>query len=137
MSKSDKDSCSRIHLTDSTEEIRKKIRLALTDSIPGISYDPSARPGLSNILAIMSHMNGRESPEALAQRHKSLNLLELKDLVTMTISDHLRDFRSRYFELMKAENVGYLEQIAAAGAKKARDQADMILQSAQRATGLV
>lgn len=137
MSKSDKDSNSRIHLTDSTEVISKKVRLALTDSIPGVSYDPFARPGLSNLLAIISHLNGRESPEGLAQRHKSLKLLELKELVTTTVSDHLRDFRQRYFELMKDENVGYLEQIAATGAKKARGQADVILQMARRVIGLV
>lgn len=137
MSKSDKDGHSRIHLTDSTEEISKKVRLALTDSIPGVTYDPSARPGLSNLLAIMSHMNGQESPEALAQRHKSSSLLELKDLVTITVSDHLRDFRLRYSDLMKVENVGYLDEIAATGAKKARDQANVILQKVRRVIGLV
>lgn len=138
MSKSDKDSRSRIHLTDSTEEISKKIRLALTDSIPGVSYDPSARPGLSNLLTIMSHMNGgRESPEALAQRHNLLNIPDFKDLVTTTISDHLHDFRSKYAELMKDENVTYLEKIATTGAKRARNQANMILQMAQRAIGLM
>lgn len=136
MSKSDKDGHSRIDLTDNTEEISKKVRLALTDSIPGVSYDPSVRPGLSNLLAIMSHMHGQESPEALAQRHKSLNLVELKELVTKTVSDHLRDFRLRYFELMKVENVKYLEQIAATGAKRARDQANVMLQTARRAIGL-
>lgn len=124
-------------MTDSPEEINGKVRLALTDSIPGVSYDPSARPGLSNLLAIMSHLNGQESCEALAQRHNSLSLLELKDLVTTTISDHLRDFRAKYADLMKDENAGYLDEIEAVGAKKARNQANLTLHKARKATGLV
>lgn len=137
MSKSEQDSWSRIHLTDSPEEISKKIRLALTDSTEGLSYDPPTRPGISNLLAIMSHLKGQESPEALAQRHKSLSLLEFKDLVTTTISDHLHDFRVRYSDLMKAENAYYLDEIAAMGAIKARDQANAMLQKVRHATGLL
>ena len=137
MSKSEHDSQSRIHLTDSPEEISKKIRLALTDSIPGVSYDPSARPGLSNLLAIMSHLTGQESCEALAQRHQSSSLRELKELVIRTVSDHLRNFRARYSDLMTIEKAHYLDEIAAIGAKKARDQANVMLQKARYAIGLM
>lgn len=136
MSKSEPDSHSRIHLTDTPDEISKKIRLALTDSISGVSYNPSARPGISNLLAIMSHLKGQESPEALAQRHQSLTLLELKDLVTTTVSDHFHEFRVTYSDLLRDENIRYLDKIAEMGAQKARDQANVMLQKVRYAIGL-
>lgn len=137
MSKSELDSRSRIDLTDSPEEISKKIRLALTDSTAGVSYDPLARPGISNLLAILSHLQKQGSSEALAQRHNSLSLAEFKHLVTTTISDHLCDFRRRYSDLMEAGNAHYLDEVAARGAQKARDQANLMLQKVRYATGLL
>lgn len=137
MSKSELDSRSRIDLTDSPEVISKKIRLALTDSTASVSYDPLARPGVSNLLAIVSHLQKQESPEALGERISSLSLAELKDMVTTTISDHLCDFRIRYADLMEVGNVHYLDEVAARGAQKAQDQANVMLDKVRYATGLL
>lgn len=136
MSKSEQDCRSRIHLTDSPEEISYKIRLALTDSLEGIYYDPLCRPGISNLLTIMTHLTGEGSLEALAHRHRSLSLREFKDRVATTISDHLCNFRVRYSNLMKIDNGLYLDEVAAQGARKARDQANKTLHKVQLAVGL-
>ncbi|KAF8319437.1 Nucleotidylyl transferase [Clavulina sp. PMI_390] len=53
MSKSAKDPKSRILLSDSRDEIARKIRKAVTDSETTISYDPIHRPGISNLLRIL------------------------------------------------------------------------------------
>ena len=48
MSKSDNQELSRINLTDSSDEIRNKVRKAVTDSTGRITYDQTTRPGVSN-----------------------------------------------------------------------------------------
>jgi tryptophanyl-tRNA synthetase len=53
MSKSDESDLSRINLSDSKEEIIKKIKKAKTDSTIGITYD-KARPEIYNLLNIFS-----------------------------------------------------------------------------------
>ena len=136
MSKSEQDSRSRIDLTDSPEEISRKVRQALTDSEPGISYDPIARPGLSNLLVILSHLRGQDSPEDLGLRHKSLSLRQFKEMTTTIISEHLYDFRLRYQQLTREENVAYLDDVATRGAQKARNQASLMMQKVRIAIGL-
>ena len=52
MSKSDNSDYSRINLTDSPDDIRRKIQKAKTDAIKGISFDPEIRPEISNLIKI-------------------------------------------------------------------------------------
>lgn len=54
MSKSAPDASSRILLTDSDDDIARKIKRAVTDSEARIAYDPQSRPGVSNLLAILA-----------------------------------------------------------------------------------
>lgn len=104
MSKSDPDKRSRILVTDSREEIENKIRRALTDSIPGVSYDRAARPGVSNLIDIMYYMDESKyaSPEQIANDvfGPESTLKTLKDEVARTISDKLEPIRERYLEQM-------------------------------------
>jgi tryptophanyl-tRNA synthetase len=57
MSKSNGTEASRIHLSDTPEQIRAKIRSAKSDSIAGITYDPVARPEIANLLTIYAALN--------------------------------------------------------------------------------
>ncbi|CAB0008911.1 unnamed protein product, partial [Nesidiocoris tenuis] len=54
MSKSHPDQKSRIEITDSPDEIRSKIKKALTDFTSEVEYDPENRPGVSNLIDIHS-----------------------------------------------------------------------------------
>ncbi|KAI9907377.1 hypothetical protein PsorP6_003254 [Peronosclerospora sorghi] len=67
MSKSDASARSRIELTDTADEIRKKIRKATTDAVRGISYDREKRPGVANLLAITSAVTGQSIAQLEAQ----------------------------------------------------------------------
>ncbi|ETW05739.1 tryptophan-tRNA ligase, variant 3 [Aphanomyces invadans] len=67
MSKSDASPMSRIDLTDSPDTIVKKIRKAQTDAIPGISYDKAARPGVSNLMSILSAVTGQSLEDIQTQ----------------------------------------------------------------------
>jgi tryptophanyl-tRNA synthetase len=58
MSKSVGSDHSRILLTDSADTIVKKIMRAKSDSIEGISFNPTERPEISNLLTIFAALSG-------------------------------------------------------------------------------
>ena len=138
MSKSHGDPRSRIQLNDHPEKIAEKIRLALTDSIAGVSYDPVVRPGVANLLDIMSYVSpqGRSSSE-LAKAYSVLSMRAFKDEVTASITASLCGIRERYNRLIKDDDDHYLEDIAHEGAKKARTRAAYTMTGVRQSLGLV
>ena len=138
MSKSHRDPRSRIQLDDRPEEIAKKIRLALTDSVGGVSYDPEARPGVSNLLDILSYLSPQGgSPSELAKAYSALTMRALKDEVIASVSASLCGIREKYNRLIKDEDDHYLEDIAREGAQKARKRAANTIINVRQSLGLV
>lgn len=134
MSKSHADERSRILLTDSAQDIHKKVKVALTDSEPGITYDPAQRPGVSNLIEIVSHLEGT-SCEQIAAEFQSASLRALKEHAAECIASHLHDIRERYAEIMANRN-GYLDSIAQEGAAAAQANANITMQRLRDAMGL-
>ena len=121
MSKSHKDTQSRININDSPEEIMSKINMALTDSFPGISYDPITRPGVSNLLELLYQFDmHKRSIETLVQECNGLSLREFKAKVALAVIDGLSAIRDRYISLVDEKNDAYLDSVANAGAAEAR-----------------
>ena len=138
MSKSHSDPRSRIQLNDSSEEIASKIRLALTDSVAGVSYDPEARPGVSNLLDIMSYISPQgESPSQLAEKYSTLNMRAFKNEVTAYISASLHGIRKNYLRLIDSDDDHYLEDVAHEGSRKARVRAESTIKTVKQSLGLV
>ncbi|MCW1892209.1 MAG: tryptophan--tRNA ligase [Candidatus Uhrbacteria bacterium] len=67
MSKSAKSSLNYIALTDSDEDILKKIKKAVTDSDGIIAYDPLTRPAVSNLMTLFHHATGITMKDLTAQ----------------------------------------------------------------------
>lgn len=59
MSKSDASSLSKILLTDDADTIRKKIMKAVTDSEPGVKFDPVNKPAVANLMTIYHQLSGK------------------------------------------------------------------------------
>ena len=57
MSKSTKSENSKIMLSDTPEQVKKKIMSAATDSIGKINFDMFNQPGISNLLQIDALVN--------------------------------------------------------------------------------
>ncbi|PLN79209.1 tryptophanyl-tRNA synthetase [Aspergillus taichungensis] len=133
MSKSHTDDRSRILLTDSPEDIHKKIKVALTDSEVGIAYDPIRRPGVSNLLEILGHFEERPCDE-LASEFRSASLRSLKQHLAARISKDLEPMREKYFSIM-ADKTGYLESVAEQGARDARCNAELTMKHVREAVG--
>ncbi|KAL6695260.1 hypothetical protein J3F84DRAFT_394841 [Trichoderma pleuroticola] len=135
MSKSHEAQRSRILITDSPQDIRSKIATALTDSTPGISYDPAARPGISNLLEIFSVFDteGR-SPAQLAQAYADASPKIFKEAVADALLTGLQGIRDRYLDL--SANDSYLDKIEQHGARKAQQSAKETMDIVKTAVGL-
>lgn len=137
MSKSHEDPRSRILISDNAEDIGTKIKLALTDSTLGISYDPANRPGVSNLLSIMSYLDREQrSCEELAVSYQALTMRQFKDLVTESIEKGLSEIRDTYHGLMRNGGDGALDSIAQKGALIANREANATMANVRKAIGL-
>lgn len=118
MSKSAPDASSRILLTDTYEQIKSKIRVAVTDSIQGITFDPVVRPGTSNLLTILAACEGGTDVLAVAERYRNKNHGALKGDVIDAIEEMIKGPRAE-FERLRGETA-LLTEVAKAGAEKAK-----------------
>jgi tryptophanyl-tRNA synthetase len=135
MSKSDTNDKSRILVSDSREEIGKKIKAAVTDSEEGVTYDPENRPEIANLINLLLHLEGDESlvPQDLIQDVTSK--AALKDKLTDSIDAHLEPIRERYNELISPDDSDYLFDVAEEGAEMARASAEETMQKVREAVG--
>jgi tryptophanyl-tRNA synthetase len=135
MSKSDPSSKSRILITDSPEEIRKRIRGATTDSIEGVTYDPENRPGVANLIEILSGFDAQKrTASQLGVELQGSKILDLKNLLAQAVCDELAEVRDRYqFYLSQKDQ---LREYAAVGNQKAAESARRTMELVNEAVGL-
>ncbi len=98
MSKSDPED-TYIAILDSPDDIRRKIKRAVTDSDGEIRYDPENKPGVSNLLVILSALKNI-TPEAAAQELQGLGYGALKEAVAETVIGELTPIRQRHAEIL-------------------------------------
>lgn len=138
MSKSHPNPKSRILLTDSRDDISKKLRVALTDSIEGVSYDPEGRPGVSNLVEIAYNLQTPQqaaSPAEYAREFDGLSLKALKERVAEVVDEHIRPIRERYQSIIGGSD-RELSDAAAIGAEKANATAAATMKLVREAVGL-
>ncbi|GJE88082.1 tryptophanyl-tRNA synthetase [Phanerochaete sordida] len=134
MSKSSPDMSSRILLTDTEKEIRKKIRGAVTDSTAGITYDPVNRLGAANLLTILAACTEEDVLE-VAKRYETKGHGDLKNDVADAVVALLEKPRTE-FERLRGEQ-DYLAQVALEGAEKATAYSARTMQEVRKAIGLL
>jgi len=135
MSKSDPSEASRIHLTDSDDEIAQKIRKAKTDPEP-LPDDPALLEGRAeakNLVGIMGALTG-ETPVEVLQRFAGLGFGAFKPALADAAIALLAPLRERLIELRRDEAA--LDAILATGAEKATALGAPTLLEAYRAVGL-
>jgi len=131
MSKSDPNEKSRVRLLDSPDDIRKKIKSAVTDSDPEVRFDWEAKPGISNLLEIMSGCTGR-SVEDLADEYGAGGYGAFKEAVAESVIAELAPARSTFKSLDDREVARLMQK----GALDARTRAEAYQQQVRRVTGL-
>ncbi|EHA49005.1 hypothetical protein MCOR27_007421 [Pyricularia oryzae] len=139
MSKSHADPRSRITLTDSADEIRARIKTALTDSIGTVYYDPVGRPGVANLFELLSTFgkSGLEAAELGAEGGPlyGASIQELKGAVADAVVEGLAGIRERYLDILAKDDGKYLDEVALEGAVKARANAEKTMEVVRAAIG--
>jgi len=109
---------------------------ALTDSVNSVSYDPISRPGVSNLLQLLSYFSDdTKSPEELGEIYSGLGLGEFKALVSQTIAGALESIRTRYTDVIAEDGGRYLDYVEAKGAERARASAEATMAIVRDAVG--
>lgn len=137
MSKSSPDANSRLTLTDSPTVISKVVRSAVTDSIPGITYDPVTRPGISNLLTVLASFRSNSPANelsVLASEYANKGAGDLKKDVADAIIEGWRQPRSEFGRLK--EDKGYLLSVLEEGRRKAETISRTTLSVVRRIIGL-
>ncbi|EGD82874.1 tryptophanyl-tRNA synthetase [Salpingoeca rosetta] len=133
MSKSDRSPLSRIVLTDSPKDMRKKIQKAVTDSLGPPSYDREHRPGVSNLMAIYSVI-ADQSLSAVEAEFSSANMETFKSTVADALVTHFTPIQERIAALR--QEPGYIESVLAQGAEQARERAAATMDEVKQVVGL-
>jgi len=115
MSKSDLIEKSSIFLLDDAKVIRKKIASAVTDSDGFIKYDFEKKPGVSNLLSILSILTN-QTIEELVKAYENEGYGKLKQDVAKAIITELEPIQKRYYELLNSQK---LDDILTEGKNKA------------------
>ena len=132
MSKSDPNEKSAIYILDPKEVIRKKIASAVTDSETCVKYDPVNKPGISNLLTIMSACTNRSIPE-LENEFKDSNYGTFKQAVADSVISVLEPIQNRFKEYI---NSSELDEILNKGRDNASFVANKMIKKVYRKIGL-
>ena len=132
MSKSAATDSGLVYLLDDNATIEKKFKRAVTDSDGVVSYDRENKPGISNLLDIMSACTGTPV-ETLAGQYSQYGPLK-KDTGDAVIA-LVEPIRARYHELMA--DPAELTRLLSIGNQRAREVAARTLDRAHRAIGLL
>ena len=105
-----------LYIRDSDEEMRKKIRSAVTDSGRDVVRGPG-KEGISNLIEVSAVLRGG-APEEVEGEFDGAGYGDFKAAVAETVVESLAPIRERYLELA-ADRAG-LERVLADGADRAR-----------------
>ena len=114
-----------VYVGDPPDAIRKKFKSAVTDSGREVRYDPQEKPGVSNLLEIMSVATG-EAIDALERRFEGSGYGDLKEAVGESVVTLLTPIRER-FEALRADE-RELQRLLGVGAEKARRASEPTLE---------
>ena len=123
-----------VYIEDTPDAIRKKFKSAVTDSGREVRYDPAEKPGVSNLLEIMSVATG-EPIEDLEKRFDSAGYGDFKAAVGEAVVELLGPIRERYEALRADERE--LQRLLAVGAEKARRTSEPTLEQMYDRMGFV
>lgn len=131
MSKSDPDEAF-ISLLDDADTVRRKLRRAVTDSDGEIRFDPESKPGVSNLLSIMSAL-GAGSMEEIAQELQGQGYGALKTRTADCVIAALEPLQAEYKRLIADK--AYLQGMLDENAKTASYLANKTLRKVQKKVG--
>ncbi|KAI2809741.1 Tryptophan--tRNA ligase, mitochondrial [Blomia tropicalis] len=132
MSKSEADTKSRIEMTDTSDEIIRKIRKSVTDMTSAVTYSPADRPGVSNLIQIYSSVTNL-SIEEVVVKFDGKETFQFKQELGDILAEYIRPIRERINQLSNDRH--YLEMVLMDGATKAQTIAEDTISQVQQVIG--
>jgi len=132
MSKSGDSDAGCVFMLDTPAAIEKKFKRAVTDSENEVRYDIAAKPGVSNLLDILSAATGGDR-ERLAEEYSQYG--PLKSDTAAAVIELLQPIQERHRELMA--DPAELSRLLGLGAERARSVASDTLERVHRSIGLL
>ena len=117
MSKSRGSESGTVLMLDSPDTIRKKLKTAVTDSGSDVRYDLEEKPGISNLIELMTVVTGK-SIQDVESTYDGTGYGRFKEDIAEEIIELLDPIQSRYRELRS--DPAELHRLLAVGAEKAR-----------------
>ncbi len=132
MSKSDDNETATIHMLDTPDDIVRKIKRAVTDSLGHVHYDKDAQPGVSNLMSIHAAVSGKTFAEIEAMYEGQGYGVLKKDVADLVVAE-MAPIQERYRELCGSSE---LDAILDDGRERAHEKARKTYDAAIRAMGL-
>ncbi len=134
MSKSDSPE-SFISMLDRPDDIRRKLKRAVTDSEAVIRYDPENKPGVSNLLTILASLEGVSMENVLSRFDAGQGYGYLKSVVTDAIIAALEPIQAEFDRYMSDKAT--LTALWRSGAQRAEVTAQKTLSKVMKKIGFV
>ena len=131
MSKSDPEE-TYIAILDKPEVIRRKMRRAVTDCDNSVRFDPENKPGVSNLMSILSALSGMTMDEITAE-YDGKGYGKFKDAVADCVIAALEPIQKRYDEISADKT--YLQDVLMDGAERATALAQRTMFKVRRKIG--
>jgi tryptophanyl-tRNA synthetase len=125
---------SYIALFDSDDEIRRKIKISVTDSGKEIKDDEKNKPAISNLLTIY-HLFSEKPIKEIEKKYAGRGYAEFKNDLAEVIIKYLKPLREKREKL--AKNPDYVRDILEQGRKRAQKIASQTMEEVKKATGLI
>ena len=133
MSKSSDDPNSYILILDKPEDIKRKIKRAITDSDNEIYFDEGKKPGVSNLITIYSTMTGKNVEQSVNDLSTLGGYGAFKDTVADAVVAALEPIQKKYAQL--SQDKAYIDKVLYDNAMKASKVANKTLSKVKRKVG--
>ena len=117
MDKSAENQKAYILLLDDLNQVKNKIRSAVTDSDTTIKYDLKNKAGVSNLLQIYASLTDL-SIKDIELKYKESNYKEFKEDLAEIVADTLKPIQEKYHEII---NSPYLDEVLDQGRQRASE----------------
>ena len=119
-------------LDDSTEELKRKLKKAVT-----ATEGKQKSPGVDNLFLLLEHFGTQEQLEFFNEQRKdnTIKFSQLKDTLAADIAAYFKEFREKKTQLMS--NQEQMLEILTQGANKARTIAQQTLAEVKTKIGLI
>ena len=134
MSKSDENTNAVVYILDDRDTIIRKFKRAVTDSGSEVRFDPTEKPGVSNLMSIYSCFSGKSFDE-IEREFAGKGYGDFKLAVGEITADALVPVQKKFYELLSDK--GALEAQMKKGAEEASWYARRTLSKVQKKLGFV